>query len=382
MDNDFKETIAPGEKKPDDGKLTPEEEKFLAMLDEDRPAPLDDDVSSTGDDMSPQNSPESSKLGIVRILIYTILLVTIILGVYFLFPKKHDQKKPIVRCRSISDIPIETFADERYGEMMKEALDAYFRGDFTRCIAALHPHLNEIVADRKSNENAADALSLYLHTIRFAQISTAIQHDTLVMLAQLSKEEPDNAVWPIASMRLSYGDTMDYRRFFELSKTKMRDWQYYLSRCNYVLTECDRLEQIQRRRIAAAEDDYKPRLRSALTDILAVQCSVYASKWILEGGEGKANLPDDEGDRGVASREKAVRIAMDKDADCGKFKESTPEFYEVRNFIALTIKSQANGLFNSYFWNGEKYSRITPLQREINKTSSKLAKLKKSNARH
>ena len=41
------------------------------------------------------------------------------------------------------------------------------------------------------------------------------------------------------------------------------------------------------------DDDYKPRLRKELVDIIALKCAIYTSKWLLEGGEGKSSLPDD-----------------------------------------------------------------------------------------
>ena len=257
---------------------------------------------------------------------------------------------------------------------MHDALEAYFKGDFNRCVSAIHSQLSGIVADRQSNENAYDLLSLYIHTLRFADLSPSMRRESIELLNSLSREDPDNATWRIACIRITYSDILDYRRIYEQSKTRLLDWNERLYRCNHALSECQNLEKVQRKKIQLAEDDYRPRLRSELSDILAIQCAVFTSKWLLEGGEGKSSLPDDAGDRGVDSRELAVRIAMDKDADCGKFKALTPEFLEIRNFIATTVKSQANGLFNSYYWNGEKHSSITPLQREIVNTAAKLRK--------
>ncbi|MBO4344528.1 MAG: hypothetical protein J5833_02155 [Victivallales bacterium] len=373
MKEDFKEAIAAGEGDNDDGKLTPEEQKFLAMLDEGRPAPLADDTSES--DAVPQ---ESTRLGILKILAYAVIVVAVIGGVYCFFPKQHIGKTPIERCHSIDEIPAEAFADERYGSIMHDALEAYFKGDFNRCVSAIHSQLSGIVADRQSNENAYDLLSLYIHTLRFADLSPSMRRESIELLNSLSREDPDNATWRIACIRITYSDILDYRRIYEQSKTRLLDWNERLYRCNHALSECQNLEKVQRKKIQLAEDDYKPRLRSELADILAIQCAIFTSKWLLEGGEGKSSLPDDAGDRGVDSRELAVRIAMDKDADCGKFKALTPEFLEIRNFIATTVKSQANGLFNSYYWNGEKHSSITPLQREIVNTAAKLRKLKKA----
>ena len=373
MEEDFKETIATGEGENDDGKLTPEEQKFLAMLDEGRPAPLEEDTPE------PNAAPQdSTRLGILKILAYTVIVVAVIGGVYYFFPKPHKGKTPVEHCHSIDEIPAETFADERYGQLMRSAMEAYLKGDFNRCVSVIHPKLHDIIADRQANENAYDILSLYIHTLRFAAPSPSMRRESIELLHSLSREEPDNATWRIAALRISYGDILDYRRIFEQSKTHITDWNERRLRCNLALSECQNLEKIQRKKIESAEDDYKPRLRSELTDILAIQCAIYTSKWLLEGGEGKNSLPDDEGDRGVDSREWAVRIAMDKDADCGRFKPITPDFLEIRNFIATTVKSQANGLFNSYYWNGEKHSSITPLQREIVNTAAKLRKLKKT----
>ena len=383
MNNDFKETIASEKSENNDDKLTPEEQKFLDMLDEGRPAPLEYDDSPSSSDSesgiveSAEENPESKRRVVLKILAYTVFVAAVVLGVYYFLPKQHKAPKTIENCHSIDELSPSVFADERYGAIMRDALDEYFKGNFTRCIEVLHPHLNKILDDRASNKNAQDALSLYIHTLRFANLSPNMRREAIDMLAKLSFEEPDNAAWRITLMRIIYKEILDYRQIFELSKTKITNWRELLARCNDALDTANTIEQTQRRRIAAADDDHKPSLRSELADILALQCAIYTTKWLLEGGEGKSSLPDDEGDRGVASRERAVRIAMDNDADCGRFKESSPDLLEARNFIATTVKSQAEGLFNSYYWNGVKYSRITPLQREINNTAAKLRKLKK-----
>ena len=379
-DNDIKETIASEEDKHDDGKLTPEEQKFLDMLDEGRPAPLEyDDAPSHADSCLAGCFSEPIMRSILKMLLYSAFLVAVLLGVYYLFPKPRGLKKPIEQCQSIEELPADVLADKRFGEMMRYALEAYFKEDFTQCVAAIHPRLDEITAERDSNKNAEYALFLYIHSLRFANLSPAMRREAIEMLSRLSNEEPDNAAWRIALMRITYKDIIDYRQIFERSKTTITEWRDLVERCNEAIEITDAIEITQRQRIAAIEDDdLRPRLRSELADILAVQCSIYTSKWLLEGGEGKSSLPDDEGDRGVASRERAVRIAMDNDPDCGQFKESSPDLLDARNFIATTVKSQANGLFNSYYWNGIKYSRITPLQREINNTAAKLRKQRRT----
>ncbi len=377
MENDFKETIASEETEQDDGKLTPEEQKFLDMLDEGRPAPLEYD-DSPAESASDESLSEPKGRAVLKILAYTVFLVAVILGVYYFFPKPHKVKKSIENYHSIDELPVEVFADEHYGSILRDALDAYFKGDYTKCVETIHPHLDEITEERKNNMKALDVLSLYIHTLRFANLSPTVRREAVETLSKLSFEEPDNAAWHIALMRIIYKDILDYSQIFEQSKAKISNWRGLLARCNDALDVINSLEKSQRQKIATSDDDNRPRLRRELVDILALQCAIYTSKWILEGGEGKSSLPDDEGDRGVASREQAVRIAMSKDADCGKFKETCPDLYDARHFIATTVKAQGNGLFNSYFWNGTKYVRITPLQREINNTAAKLSKLKKS----
>ena len=169
MNNDFKETIASEESENNDDKLTPEEQKFLDMLDEGRPAPLEYDDSPSSSDSesgiveSAEENPESKRRVVLKILAYTVFVAAVVLGVYYFLPKQHKAPKPIENCHSIDELPPSVFADERYGAIMRDALDVYFKGNFTHCIEVLHPHLNKILDDRASNKNAQDALSLYIH---------------------------------------------------------------------------------------------------------------------------------------------------------------------------------------------------------------------------
>ncbi|MBQ7649657.1 MAG: hypothetical protein IJS15_01790, partial [Victivallales bacterium] len=275
MDNDFKETIAPEESENNDGKLTPEEQKFLDMLDEGRPAPLEyeDSPAPSGSDnadiASSNDHSESKRVVVLKTLAYTVFVVAVILGVYYFFPKQHKGKRPIEHCHSIEELPTDTFADERYGALLRDALDSYFKGEFNRCIEVLHPHLNEILADRKSKAKAQEVLSLYVHTLRFANLPPNTRREAIEMLAKLSLEEQDNTAWRVALMHIIYKDILDYKRLFEQSKTKIRNWRDLLARCNAALDLANSLEMSQRQRIAAADDDLRPRLRSELVDLLS-----------------------------------------------------------------------------------------------------------------
>ena len=72
MEEDFKEAKASPEENDDGGKLTPEEEKFLAMLDEDRPAPLEDIDSSDDRENNSAEPPEPPRRMFLKILLYTL----------------------------------------------------------------------------------------------------------------------------------------------------------------------------------------------------------------------------------------------------------------------------------------------------------------------
>lgn len=376
METEIKEAKAGS----DDGELTKEEKSFLEMIDEGRPAPLepleDEAVPVGTDDRSDTSGPKERRRSWLRLALSLILLVAVIAGVYFIFPKHHVVRKPITHLSSVEALPQELVTDPVYGESVKEAFASYISGDFTGCVMKLRPLLDNIFDDHLTNRNASDALGLYLHSVRIANVGYDIRREAKELLRKLAQQEPDRLLWHLELIHIDYNDILDYKRVFEHAGKRIVEWQYLLDRCNTVLMECRDLEKIQRQRIAVVSDDFKPLFRHELAELLAIESAIYTTKWILEGGKGRDKLPDDEGDPGVSSRENALMIALYDDKDCKKAKKSMREFYEIRNFIAETVKSQANGMFNSYYWNGTKYSRITPLQREINNTAATLRRMK------
>ena len=98
------------------------------------------------------------------------------------------------------------------------------------------------------------------------------------------------------------------------------------------------------------------------------------TRWMLEGGEGKGEFPDDYGDPGVQWREEAWRICCETDDgrnSDGAERRELVEYYALRRFIAQTLINQS-GKFNYYYWNGEEHFANNALAEELKMLKTRL----------
>ena len=115
-------------------------------------------------------------------------------------------------------------------------------------------------------------------------------------------------------------------------------------------------EKSDNRRRLPQRDEIKKQLTLLKAELLTF-------KWILEGGRGTADFPDDNlGDPGVDAREEAWRLIDEQ--------QERP-FVELKVFILKTLLEQ-DSWYNQIYWNGAAHGTRTPLTERMKQEEAAL----------
>ena len=170
-----------------------------------------------------------------------------------------------------------------------------------------------------------------------------------ISLAQrLIGQEPDNLMWRyflVLSQRRCFPDCPEFYR--ELQEGKWTNhWQRGLLEMDQALTG----ERVLELKIANLRHPL-PQEKEVRTQLALFHAELLTLKWMLEGGRGSAEFPDNVNEPGVAAREEAWSIIDGR--------RERP-FVELKVFILETLLEQDSSI-NHIFWNGEYRRKKAPL---------------------
>ena len=176
---------------------------------------------------------------------------------------------------------------------------------------------------------------------------------------RLVGQDRDNLMWHyflVLSPRRAFPSCGKF--YEEVRAGKWRDnWERKLQDVNQALEDLQILEEkSDNRRRLPQRDEIKKQLTLLKAELLTF-------KWILKGGRGTADFPDDNlGDPGVDAREEAWRLIDEQ--------QERP-FVELKVFILKTLLEQ-DSWYNQIYWNSAAHGTRTPLTERMKQEEATL----------
>ena len=238
--------------------------------------------------------------------------------------------------------------------IFKQAEKAFRRREYQACHRLLLPLLEQIGTEIPLTD-ATTLLFYYFESLRKGHFPPAETARARGLLSQLCAREPDQILWKIYYVAFNIPD-LDYQATFRnLTAGKLQDtWQLQVLRLQKARKHLDEAAVFNQN--LPESEEKRRKSHGQLIDLL--QCKVLVNLWMLEGGKGKAILPDDQGDPGVEHRELAWTIATRAEY------RNLLEFLQIRHFIVLTLKNQ-HRFPNTFFFRGREYYMSDVLQQEL-----------------
>ncbi len=177
--------------------------------------------------------------------------------------------------------------------------------------------------------------------------------------------DPDQLQWRYLSVWLRRRILGGYESFY-------RDLQRGIYRLNWNLLDRQiqrALRQVETLRSRMADRRKLPQSAVQMgkqLDLLQAELLTFA--WMVNGGRGGAEFPDDRGEAGVEYREDALALIRRHELDA-----DARQFLELHRFLLETVMAQGGGYFNSLFWGGKQVYLLKPLQEELDMVKGRLA---------
>lgn len=310
---------------------------------------------------------QSEKAGMSRLQVLLTVSLLILVGwfAWYFFPFQKVAKP-------IDDGGIEIVEEDPVrGDPLKvlavTAERLYKERKYKACSDALLPKLQELLAGvQEGKEGYNRMLWVFCDCARLGSVSRESLNWAKQVSIQMSKSRGDDEEWEFMTIDLCADEYLKYNSLHEkICNGAVRDnVSYHLEQVKGNIVRLKTLrDKLELRLKRIGGDEYLEKQLVACEHSLA---RLYVSRWMLEGGRGRAKFPDDSLEKpGVWSREEALRIA--------KKYPSQKEFLEIRRFIALTMLNQSK-MMNRYYWNGETYWSNDALRNEFSEVDGKLQK--------
>ena len=279
---------------------------------------------------------------------------------WYIFPHANPASAPL------KTTEIETVAVKKkspYFDLAVEAQALFNAGNYGECARALRPHIPDLLKQRVDESNDR-LLLLFFDAVRIGPIDKETHRFAVNLVRRQTKDFPDHVEWQVLLLALSEENFLDYERLYRdiwrgnysnvfIRNRSVTSIYNLLHRIRKLIKSCDQTILVNPQR--------KEQLTKARINLRFMQASLLTSQWMLIGGKGKTNFPDDFGAPGVYEREEALRITRHPDPGC----KSIPiDFLRLRLFLARRVLEQSGGLFNSFHWNGQKHNSQDDLRRE------------------
>ncbi len=308
---------------------------------------------------------QSEKAGMSRLQIMLAVCLLIFIGwfAWYFFPFQKTAKP-------IDDGGIEIVKEDPVrGDPLKilaaTAEKLYAEKKYKACSDALLPKLQELLAGGQDGKEGYDRmLWVFCDCARLGSVSRQSLNWAKQVSIQMSKNRGDDEEWEFMTIDLCADEYLKYNSLHEMICIgAVRDnASYHLEQVKGNIARLKTLrDKFELRLKRTGDDEYLEKKLVVCEHSLA---RLYVSRWMLEGGRGRARFPDDNLEKpGVWSREEALRIAK-------KYPEQK-EFLEIRRFITLTMLNQSK-MMNRYYWNGETYWSNDALRNEFSEVDGKL----------
>ena len=293
-------------------------------------------------ELTAEFDPAAHRSSRLRIALAALLTAAIAALAWLLFPRTSPEPIQALGTRDLHRDPPSFFSS--YRRAYDRALEAYKDRRYAACAEQLLPHVAKL-ADAPPGENAPVAL-LFFDAIRAGAPSPEVRAAACDAAAALVRNDPEDPRWRLCDLELNHRARLDCEGLLRALKAG----EYRQSSGIYALEGRlnEALASVRKARQNAAPDD---QWLQTLLDY--AEARLLVSHWMVEGGEGTADFPDDWPDsRGVASREKALAI-------CSRHPR-VKEFRALRRFLAATVLEQV-GPVDYYWWNGGRWFYKDPL---------------------
>ena len=254
-----------------------------------------------------------------------------------------------------------------YYDLAVEAQTLFKAGNYGDCARLLRPHIPDLLKQRTDVSNDR-LLLLFIDAVRIGPIDKETRRFAVNTVRRQARDFPDHVEWQVLLLFLTEDAYLDYERLYRnIWRGDYLDffWQNrsinaihrILDQVRTLIKSCDQTILVNPQR--------KEQLTKARLNLRFIQASLLTSQWMLIGGKGKTNFPDDFGDPGVYEREEALRITHHPSPGYGPQGLPIPiDFLRLRLFLARRVLEQSGQLFNSFQWNGQRHNNQDELRRE------------------
>ncbi|MBP5672344.1 MAG: hypothetical protein J6X49_08135 [Victivallales bacterium] len=305
---------------------------------------------------------------------YWVMVVAVLAASLVVVWMHFPREMPVESLSSVLDIKTKNVpATSEYFDLYLLAKDSFDSKQYNKCASDLAEKIPELLEKRTRLGETHDRLLYYFfESVRLGNVDAKTREMAEKTIDEFASRNHDEMKWHIMRIQLRAQEFLDVELLFAnlISGVYKKTWKEKLDEnitwIDYVRPLVKRVEN------QISSGDRTDETLENLRQLKYSLARLLTTRWMLEGGEGKSDFPDDYGDAGVQHREEAWRICCEQ-SNGGDRKRELVEYYGLRRFIAQVLFDQSKR-FNYYYWNGEEHFSNAALRDEIKMLKERLEK--------
>ncbi|MBR0458713.1 MAG: hypothetical protein IJJ26_05720 [Victivallales bacterium] len=290
---------------------------------------------------------------------------------------------PVVNTNGLPSVP----RKDPLFALHQKANQLYSDNQYAECAELLNPHISDIL---KQQDHTHDRiLAIFFDSVRKGVVPPSIRANAIASSQKKAEQNPDNIDWLLLSIHLKAQHLIDYHSLYanlqrgEYLENGSLGRQKYFNDLRIVRQTLSRLSSTIRARTTELDQrgDTRDKALKDLLRLRLVEAKLLTAQWMLRGGQGSARFPDDDGDPGVYDRERALQLTRHPVPGFNDNSQNLSiDFLWLRLFLANTVYTQAEGLFNQFLWNNRTHFSRSALKEEIERLSDRINEAEKREA--